>query len=164
MGRRCGKHSAGVIGRALAGPLVRAPPAWIIQAPSAFAGHCTATLLPVIIKDKRLDQTQQHDLADTVGTDLGRFALLQEIVAKVGDPDPQASDEELDLWWGSVEIDRLASGLTLATIGKLAEPSGDDEPAGPWIQTSDESGDGPTQLTASGRAAIRRIRGAERDA
>lgn len=105
-----------------------------------------------------MDQTELHDLAGTVGTDLGRRALLAEIIAKTGALDPAGSDEEVDLWWGSVEIDRLASGLTLATIARLAEP-GDDAPTGPWLRKSDETGDAPTELTPDGRAAARRIGG-----
>lgn len=97
------------------------------------------------------------DLADTVGTDIGRLAMMKEIIGKVDGLDITASDEDLDLWWGSVEIARKVSGLTLATIAKLAEPSTEDEPAGPWLQKSDETGDEITQLTADGREAIRRI-------
>ena len=99
----------------------------------------------------------QHDLADTVGTDIGRLAMMKEIISKVDGLDITASDDDIDLWWSSVEIARKVSGLTLATIAKLAEPSTEDEPAGPWLQKSDETGDELTQLTADGREAIRRI-------
>ena len=99
----------------------------------------------------------QQDLADTVGTDIGRLAMMKEIIGKVDGLDKTASDDDIDLWWGAVEIARMASGLTLATIAKLAEPSTEDGPAGPWLQKSDETGDEPTQLTADGREAIRRI-------
>ncbi|TVV74509.1 hypothetical protein [Sphingomonas solaris] len=104
-----------------------------------------------------MDQTHQDDLAATVGTDVGRRVLLTEIIAKVERLEDAASDEELDQWWGLVEIDRLASGLTLASIAKLSAPDGEDEPAGPWLEKSDETGDEPTRLTAAGREAIRRI-------
>lgn len=40
----------------------------------------------------------------------------------------------------------MASGLTLATIAKLSTPSPDDEPAGPWLERSDATGD---ELTGS---------------
>lgn len=111
-----------------------------------------------------MDQTKQHDLADTVGTGLGRFELLTEIFAKVGNLNADASDDDLDLWWGSVEIDRLASGLTLATISKLSQSNQEDDPAGPWLQMSDETGDAPTQLTSQGKLAIRRVSGLEHSA
>lgn len=111
-----------------------------------------------------MDETKQHDLADTVGTERGRLELLEEIVAKAGDVDAGASDDDVDLWWGSVEIDRLASGLTLATISKLSNSDSEDDPAGPWLRKSDETGDASTQLTAQGRAAIRRISAAQRKA
>lgn len=104
-----------------------------------------------------MEPVNQHDLADTVGTDMGRFALLEEIVGKVGNFDPSGSDDDLELWWGLVEIDRLASGLTLATISKLSEHTSEDDPAGPWLQTSDETGDAPTRLTPQGKVAVRRI-------
>ncbi|MDO6414621.1 hypothetical protein Q4F19_09540 [Sphingomonas sp. BIUV-7] len=111
-----------------------------------------------------MNQTKQDDLADTVGMDAARSELLTEIVAKVGSPDPEASDDDLDLWWGLVEIDRLASGLTLATIAKLSHPGGDEHPAGPWLQTSDETGDAPTQLTPQGKLAIRQSGALHREA
>lgn len=104
-----------------------------------------------------MPQTNQHDLADTVGTDVGHLVLLEKIVAQVEGLDTTASDDDLDRWWGSVEIDRLASGLTLASIAKLSGPSSEDEPAGPWLRKSDATGDEPTQLTPEGREAIRRI-------
>ena len=51
----------------------------------------------------------------------------------------------------------MVSGLTLATIAKLSEPSTEDEPTGPWLQKSDETGDDLTELTSDGREALRRI-------
>jgi hypothetical protein len=116
---------------------------------------------PVIIEERAMAQTHQHDLADTVGTDVGRLALLKKIMAQVEGLDTTAADDDLDRWWGSVEIDRLASGLTLATIAKLSKPSSDDDPAGPWLRKSDSIGDEPTQLTQEGKAAIRRISATE---
>lgn len=115
--------------------------------------------LPVCksVGERILDQISQEELAGTVGADQGRLALLSEIIGKVGRVDPAASDEELDLWWGSVEIDRLASGLTLAAIAKLSLSSHADTPNGPWIEKSDETGDEPTALTPAGREAIRRV-------
>lgn len=104
-----------------------------------------------------MDETNQHDLADTVGTDVGRRALMMEIIGKVDGLDATASDDDLDRWWGSVESDRLASGLTLATIAKLVEPSSADEPAGSWLHKSDATGDDPTALTPEGKKAVRRI-------
>jgi hypothetical protein len=104
-----------------------------------------------------MSQTNQHDLADTIGADVGPLALLKQIVARVEGLDATGSDDDIDLWWGSVEIDRLASGLTLAAIAKLAEPSGEGDPKGPWLQKSDETGDEPTQLTPQGREAVRQI-------
>lgn len=66
-----------------------------------------------------MDRPDQHDLADTVGTDVGRLDLIKEIAAKVEGLDADASDDDLDQWWGSVEGDRLVSGLTLATIASF---------------------------------------------
>lgn len=104
-----------------------------------------------------MDQPSPHDLAATVGSELAPIELITEIVRKVGNPDPDASDDDLYLWWGSVEIDRLASGLTLATINKLSQPSREDLSTGPWLQKSDDTGDAPTQLTPEGKAVVRQI-------
>ncbi|MET0268885.1 MAG: hypothetical protein ABW173_00525 [Sphingomonas sp.] len=104
-----------------------------------------------------MNQPTQHELAGTVGADAERPALLAEIIAKVGEPEAGASDDDLDLGWGGVEIDRLASGLTLAVIARLSEAEGADGPAGPWLRKSDASGDGPTELTPQGREAVRRL-------
>ena len=82
---------------------------------------------------------------------------LQEGISGVGGPGPEATDDDLDLWWGSVEIDRLASGLTLATISVLTKPDSDGGPAGPWLQRSDATGDDTTQLTPQGREATRQL-------
>jgi hypothetical protein len=108
-----------------------------------------------------MDKPSRHELADTLGADVGRAALLQEIVGKVEGVNASLSDDELDLWWGTVEIDRLASGLTLAAINKLSASNGDDYAAGPWLQLSDATGDEPTRLTPEGRQAVRRIGAAE---
>ena len=104
-----------------------------------------------------MDRPHQHDLADTIGTDVGRLDLIKEIATKVEGLDANASDDDLDQWWGSVEGDRLTSGLTLATIAKLSEPNSEDGPACPWIQKSDLTGDKLTQLTPEGKEAIRQI-------
>jgi hypothetical protein len=117
-----------------------------------------------ISEEHILDHVSQEDLAGTVGADQGRLALMTEIIDKVGGVDPAASDEDLDLWWGSVEIDRLASGLTLAAIAKLSRSSDADTPNGPWIAKSDETGDAPTALTAAGREAIRQADATDADA
>jgi hypothetical protein len=82
--------------------------------------------------------------------------VLKEILANTEGVDAEASDDDLDAWWGTVEIDRVASGLTLIAVGKLASPSHGDEPNGPWVQKSDANGDEPTELTAAGRIAVRR--------
>ena len=103
-----------------------------------------------------MDLEDQNELAGTVGTDVTRRTLLREIIAKVDGFDAAGSDEELDRWWGLVEVDRLASGLTLATIARLADPDADDDPPGPWLLTSDEAGDAATQLSNEGRDALRR--------
>ena len=104
-----------------------------------------------------MEHIRSDDLADAVGADLGREALLEEITGKVDGLHATATDDDLDLWWGAVEIDRLASGLTLAAINKLSEPSSDDDPGGPWLKKLDVAGDEPTQLTPEGRNALRRI-------
>lgn len=104
-----------------------------------------------------MDKVDEHDLAATVGTDEPRGMLLREIVAKVDGFDAAGSDEDLDRWWGTVEVDRLASGLTLATITKLADPRGGGEPTGAWLLKADEAGSEPTQLTREGRDALRMI-------
>ena len=104
-----------------------------------------------------MDQASEHDLADTVGTGVGRHTLLKEIATKVDGLDATASDDDLDRWWGLVEADRMASGLTLATITKLVEADSRDDPAGPWLQKSDAAGRDITQLTPEGREALRRI-------
>jgi hypothetical protein len=100
---------------------------------------------------------EQDQLADTVGTDVGRATLLREIISKVDGLDVTGSDEELDQWWGLVEVDRLASGLTLATIARLAEPDSSDESAGPWLSTSGVAGHETSHLTPEGREALRHI-------
>ena len=108
-----------------------------------------------------MDQTHQHELAETVGTDIGRVALLEEIVAKVEGSGAADADDDLDLWWGLVESDRLASGLTLATIHTLSTPCAEDDLAGAWLERSDEAGDELTRLTPEGRKAVKRINAAE---
>ena len=104
-----------------------------------------------------MDEANHRDPADPLGLEAGRLDVLKEILATAEGLDAEASDDDLDIWWGTVEIDRLASGLTLDAIGKLSEPGDRDDPSGPWIQKSDPNGDEPTQLTPDGRAAVRRI-------
>lgn len=104
-----------------------------------------------------MTRAEQDQLADTIGTDVGRATLLREIIAKVAGLDVNGSDEELDRWWGVVEVDRLASGLTLATIARLAEPNPSDEPVAPWLSTSGAAGHETTQLTPEGKNALKRI-------
>jgi hypothetical protein len=38
--------------------------------------------------------------------------VLNEILASAEGVDAEGSDDDLEIWWGTVEIDRLASGLT----------------------------------------------------
>jgi hypothetical protein len=103
-----------------------------------------------------MDSANQDDPADLLGLEAGPLDVLKEILANTAGVDAEASDDDLNTWWGTVEIDRVASGLTLIVIGKLASPNHGDEPNGPWIQKSDPNGDEPTELTAAGRVAVRR--------
>ncbi len=104
-----------------------------------------------------MDQANHPNPSDPLGLEAGRLDVLKEILATAEGLDADASDDDLDAWWGTVEIDRMASGLTLADIGKLSEPGHGEDPGGPWIQKSDPNGDEPTQLTPDGRAAVRRV-------
>jgi hypothetical protein len=104
-----------------------------------------------------MDEANHHDPADPLGLEAGRLDVLKEILATAEGVHAESSDDDLDIWWGNVEIDRLASGLTLDAIDKLSGPGGDEDPGGPWIQKSDANGDETTQLTADGRAAVRRV-------
>jgi hypothetical protein len=104
-----------------------------------------------------MDEASHIKSADPLGLEAGRMDVLKEILAKAEGVNAEASDDDLDAWWGVVEIDRLASGLTLDAIGKLSEHGDRDDPSGPWIQKSDPHGDEPTQLTSGGRAAVRRL-------
>jgi hypothetical protein len=104
-----------------------------------------------------MDQPYKHELDDTVGTDKGRTALLKEIIDKVEGLDVAGSDDDIDRWWGTVEVDRLASGLTLATIDRLVDQGNEDDASEPWLQRSDATGDEVTQLTPAGRAALRQV-------
>jgi hypothetical protein len=101
--------------------------------------------------------TNEAPTTDPLGLEAGRLDVLTEIVGRAEDLDAQATDDDLDTWWGVVEIDRLASGLTLAAIDTLADPDPADGQGGAWIRKSDPHGDDLTQLTADGRAAVRRI-------
>lgn len=112
---------------------------------------------PTSIEERNMDEVNHRDPADPLGLEAGRLDVLKEILATAEGLDAEASDDDLDAWWGTVEIDRLASGLTLAAIGKLSEPGHRDDSSGPWIQKSDPNGDEPTQLTPDGRAAVRRV-------
>ena len=91
-----------------------------------------------------------------LGLEAGRD-VLKEILATAEGVDADPSDDDLDIWWGTVEIDRLASGLALDAIGKLSEPGHRDDFGDPWIQKSDPNGDEATQLTPDGRASVRRV-------
>jgi hypothetical protein len=99
------------------------------------------------------DATRGAPAVDPLGLEAGRLDVLSEIVNRAEDLDGEATDDDLDMWWGIVEIDRLASGLTLAAIDTLAA----DDLGSAWIQKSDPHGDEPTQLTPDGRAVVRRI-------
>jgi len=103
-----------------------------------------------------VDRTNQDDPADLLGLEAGALEVLKEILANTEGVEAEASDDDLDAWWGTVETDRVANGLTLIAIGKLASPTHGDEPDGPWILKSDPNGDEPTELTAAGRIAVRR--------
>jgi hypothetical protein len=103
-----------------------------------------------------MDNANQDDPTDLLGLEAGPRDVLKEILANTKGVNAEASDDDLDAWWGTVEIDRVASGLTAIAIGKLASPNHGDEPKGPWIQKSDPNGDEPTELTAAGRVAVRR--------
>lgn len=103
-----------------------------------------------------MDEANQNHSTDLLGLEAGPLAVLKELLANTEGVDAEASDDDLDAWWGTVEIDRVANGLTLIAIDKLASPSHGDGPQGPWIQKSDPDGDEPTQLTAAGRLALRR--------
>lgn len=103
-----------------------------------------------------MENVNQDDPTDLLRLEARPLDVPKEILASTGEVDAEASDDDLDAWWGTVEIDRVASGLTLIAIGKLASPNHSDEPIGPWIQKSDPNGDEPTELTAAGRVAVRR--------
>jgi hypothetical protein len=103
------------------------------------------------------DATREAPAVDPLGLEAGRLDVLSEIVGRAEDLDGEATDDDLDMWWGIVEIDRLASGLTLAAIDTLAAPNPADGMGSAWIQKFDPHGNEPTQLTPDGRAAVRRI-------
>lgn len=108
-------------------------------------------------KELTVDQETQNNTTDLLGLGAGPVDVLKEVLANVEGVDAGASDDDLDAWWGIVDSDRVASGLTLIDIGKLAAQSHGNDFGGPWIQKSDANGDEPTQLTAAGRAAVRQV-------
>jgi hypothetical protein len=63
--------------------------------------------------------------------------LLKEILARAEGLDAKASDDDLHLWRGTIEIDRLPSGLTLRD--RRPSPRGDSGMpyVGSYIQDGD---------------------------
>jgi alkanesulfonate monooxygenase SsuD/methylene tetrahydromethanopterin reductase-like flavin-dependent oxidoreductase (luciferase family) len=120
-------------------------------------GRAELRVITTSIKERNMDEANHRDSADPHSLEAGRLDVLKEILATTEGIDAEASDDDLDAWWGTVEIDRLANGLTLDAIGKLSEPGQRDDSSGPWIQKSDPKGDEITQLTPDGRAAVRRV-------
>jgi hypothetical protein len=104
-----------------------------------------------------MDQLKQDYSTDLLGLEAGPLDVLKDLLANAEGVDAQASDDDLDTWWGTVEVDRMVSGLTLDSISKLAAPNHELDPNGPWIQKLDANGDESTQLTPAGRAAVRQI-------